>query len=144
MASIGELPQHVERQLNVAGEGNGIEHVKLVLQSAALLGGEHPGGQDPLVRREGGVIVLADVAADPLFAQELADGAEEVVRQAEQAVEALQDSLGRAGAIAVVAHEAADDEAVALLDPGLIVLAIGAAAREPHARSGGTSRAGSG
>jgi hypothetical protein len=49
MASIGELPQHVQRQLNVAGEGNGIERLKLELQSAALLGGEHPGGQDPLI-----------------------------------------------------------------------------------------------
>lgn len=45
--------------------------------------------------------------------------------EAQEAVQALQDGLGRAGARAIVADEAADDEAVALLHPGLIVLAIG-------------------
>ena len=50
--------------------------------------------------------------------------------QAEQAVQALQDGEGGAGAIAVVADEAADEQAIALFDPGLIVLAIGAAPGE--------------
>jgi hypothetical protein len=58
----------------------------------------------------------------------LQDGPEEVVLQAEQAVEAPQDGPGGAGAVAVIADEAADEQAVALLDPGLIVLAIGPAA----------------
>jgi hypothetical protein len=52
------------------------------------------------------------------------------VLQPEQVVDALQGSGGRAGAVAVIAHEASDEQAVALFDPGLIVLAIWAAAGE--------------
>lgn len=63
----------------------------------------------------------------------LADGTEEVVLQAKQAVQPLQDGEGGAGAVAIIADEAADEEAVALLDPGLIILAIGAAAGKANA-----------
>jgi hypothetical protein len=48
-----------------------------------------------------------------------------MVYLAQQAVQALQDGLGGAGAIAIVADEGAAEEAVALVRPGLIVLAIG-------------------
>jgi hypothetical protein len=44
---------------------------------------------------------------------------------AQQPVPALQDGLGGAGAMAIVAGEGAAEEAVALVRPGLIVLAIG-------------------
>lgn len=44
--------------------------------------------------------------------------------QPEEAVQPLQDGKAGAGDVAVVPDEAADHEAVALLDPGLIVLAI--------------------
>jgi len=55
------------------------------------------------------------------------------VLQAEQVLETLQHGPGGAGAVAVVAHEPAHEQAVALLDPGLVVLAIGPAAGETDA-----------
>jgi len=107
--------------------------VKLLREGVPLVGAEEASGQHPLGGGLGEIVALDDPAADAALTDELADGAEEVELQPEQTIEALQDGEGGAGARAVVAHEPADDEAVALLDPGLIVLAIRAAAREANA-----------
>ena len=72
--------------------------------------------------------MLDDRAANAALAAELADGAEEVVPQPEQAEEVLQDGKGGGGAVTVGADEAADGEPVARLDLGLIILAGRAAA----------------
>ena len=84
-ANIGELPQHVQGLLDVPGQGDGIEGVKLLGEGVLLRGGEHARGEHPLVGRQRGVVMLEDLAADPAPAAEFADGAEEVVLQAEQA-----------------------------------------------------------
>jgi hypothetical protein len=89
-------------------------------EGRALTGREDARGEDLLVRSLRRVVAFAD-------------GAEEIVLQAEQGVEALEDGPRGAGAVAIVADEAADEEAVALLDPGLVVLAIGPAAGEVDA-----------
>src|ERR1700716_2830984 len=128
--SIGELPQHVQRPLDIAGQGDGIERGELGGQRLPLLGGERTGGQYPLVRRLGDVVALEDPAPDPTLAAQLADGAEEVVVQAKQPVEPPQDGPGGGGAVAVVADEPPHEQAVALLDPGLVVLAIRSPAGE--------------
>src|SRR6266851_1632641 len=127
---IGELPQHVQRPLDIAGQGDGIERGELRGQRLPLLGGALAGGQYPRVRRLGDVVALEDPAPDPALAAQLADGAEEVVVQAEQAVEPSQDGPGGAGAVAVVADEPPHEQAVARLDPGLVVLAIRSPAGE--------------
>src|SRR5574339_422228 len=131
--SISELPEHVQGLLNVPGQGDGIEGGELRGQRMPLRGGEGAGGPQSLVRGLGGVVALHDLAPDPVLAQQFADRAEEVVLEAEQTVEALQDRPRRAGAEAVVADEAAHEQAVALLDPGLVILAIGAPAGEADA-----------
>ena len=110
--------------VDVAGERNGVQGLTLLRERLLLDRGEHLGGEHALIGRLRRVIALDDLAADAPLAEELANGAEEVVLQAEQAVQALQDGEGGAGAIAVVADEAADEQAIALFDPGLIVLAI--------------------
>jgi transposase len=99
-------------------------------QRLPLLGGEPAGGEHPLVRGLGRIVALEDLAPDPPFAEQLTDGAEEVVLEPEQGVKALEDRPGGAGGVAVVADEATHEEAVTLLDPGLVVLAIGPAPGE--------------
>src|SRR3989449_1016736 len=64
------------------------------------------------------------------ISDQLAHGAEEVELQAEQPVEPLQDRERRARAVPVVADQAAHGQPVALLDPGLVVLAVGPAPGE--------------
>ena len=92
--SIGELPEHVEGLLNVPGQGDGIEGGDLRGQRLPLRDGEPAGGQHALVRGLGGVVALDDLAPNPALAPQLADGAEEVVMQAEQAVEPLDRPRG--------------------------------------------------
>ena len=48
--SIGERPQHVQGAVNVSGQGDGIERVKLRGEGLLLVEGEAAGRQDPLVR----------------------------------------------------------------------------------------------
>ena len=57
--SIGELPQHVQGPLDVPGQGDRIQGGKLLRQHLPLLGGEHAGGEHPLVGGLGGVVSLA-------------------------------------------------------------------------------------
>jgi len=104
-SSIGELPKDVRGPLNVPGQGDRIEGVKLGRQDLPLFGGERAGGEHPLIRGVGGVVALEDLAPDAPFAAQLADRAEEVVLQPQQTVEALQDRPGRPGAVAVVADK---------------------------------------
>src|SRR5881296_2146026 len=92
--------------------------------------GAQPVGHDALIGRARNIVAFANLTADALLTEELADRAEEVELQTEQTVEALQHGEGRARAVPVVADQAADDQAVALFDPGLIVLAVRPAARE--------------
>src|SRR5215475_1602941 len=120
---LGELPEHVQGLRDLTGEGDRIERRELSVERGALSGGEDPRGEDSLVRSPWGVVAFVDTAADPALAQEFADGAEEVVVEAKQGVEALQGGPRRAGAVAVIADEAADQQAIALLDPGLVIFA---------------------
>src|SRR5262245_21289335 len=46
--SIGEFPQDVERLLDVASQGNGIQGLELPLQGVPLLGGVRAGSEHPL------------------------------------------------------------------------------------------------
>src|SRR5215831_8536562 len=131
-ARIGEFPEDVQRLLDLAGKGDRIECLELRRERGALGGREDAGGEDALIRRLGRIVAFAEPAADAALAHELADGAEEVVLQPEQPVEPLEHRPGGPGAVAIVADEPADEQAVALLDPGLIVLAVGAAAGEAH------------
>ena len=127
--SVGQFPQQVEGELDVARERDRIEGLTLLRQGLALGLGQDATEEHPLVGGLEGVVLLEDLAANAALAEELADGAEEVVLLAEEAVQPLQDGQGGAGAEAVVADEAKNEEAVALLDPDLIVLA--APARRP-------------
>jgi len=82
----------------------------------------------------GGVVALQDLAPDPPLAEQLADRAEEVVLQAlSRPKRRCRTAQARPGAVAVVADEAAPEQAVALLDPGLVVLAVGPPAGEADA-----------
>ena len=83
-ASIGELPEDVQRLLDGPGQGDRIQRVKLVREPLPLRGGEHARGEHPLVGRLRGIVPLEDLAPDPALAAQLADGAEEVVLQAER------------------------------------------------------------
>src|SRR5215472_15481130 len=130
---LGERPEHVQGLRDLTGEGDRIERGELGVERVALSGGEDPRGENPLVRSPWGVVAFVDTAADPALAQEFADGAEEVVVEAKQGVEALQGGPRRAGAVAVIADEAADQQAIALLDPGLVIFAIRAPPRKAHA-----------
>src|SRR5262249_54009598 len=105
-----------------------MQGLKLLVEDLTLLGREDSGGEEPLVGGLGRVVVLADLAAAALLAAELADGAKEVVLEAEQAIEAVQGLLGRPGAVAVVADEPAHEQAVALLDPRPGIFSVGGAA----------------
>src|SRR5262245_33322745 len=130
---LGELTEDVQGVRDLTGDGDRIERRELGVERGALSGGEDPRGEDPLVRSPWGVVAFVDTAADPALAQEFADGAEEVVVEAQQGVEALQGGPRRAGAVAVIADEAADQQAIALLDPGLVIFAIRAPPRKAHA-----------
>src|SRR6185503_2252289 len=99
----------------------------------ALGGGEAAGGEEPLVGGLGGVIVAHAFAADPAAGDQLAKRPEEVHLHAHELVEALQEVVGGAGGVAVAAHEPPDNEPVAEFHPGLIILAIVAAARDVDA-----------
>src|SRR5258708_6803691 len=132
-ASIRQLPEGVQGLVDVPGQGDGIESDPWGGQRLLPVRGECRGGQDPLVGRLGGVILFVDPAPDPMFVEQLADGPEEIVLQAEQIVEALQHGAGGASAVAVVADQAPHEQAVARLDPGLVILAIRAPAREADA-----------
>src|SRR5262249_61291517 len=68
-ASLRQLPQEVEGALNVAGQRDGVERLILRGQHLLLVGGDAAGGEDALVRGLGGIVLLADLAPDPLFAQ---------------------------------------------------------------------------
>jgi hypothetical protein len=131
--SVGQCPQQVQGELDVARERDRIEGLTLLRKGLALGLGQDATEKHPLGGGPGGVVPLDDRAAEPVLTQELADGAEEVVVQPEQAVEALQDGQGGPGAVAIATDEAADEEPVALLDPGLIILAIRPAAGEADA-----------
>jgi len=102
----------------------------LLRKGLALGLGQGATEEHPLAGGPGGVVLLDDRAANATLAAERADKAEEVVLQAEEAVQPLQDGKGGPGAVAVVADEATDEEPVALLDPGLIILAVRPAAGE--------------
>src|SRR5262245_30781613 len=130
---LGELTEDVQGVRDLTGDGDRIERRELGVERGALSGGEDPRGEDPLVRSPWGVVAFVDTAADPALAQEFADGAEEVVVEAQQGVEALQGGPRRAGAVAVIADEATDQQAIALLDPGLVIFAIRAPPRKAHA-----------
>src|SRR5215471_7038304 len=130
---LSELPEDIQGLRDLASEGDGIEGRKLGGECGALSGREDPGGEDPLVRGLWGVVALVDTTADPSLAQEFADGAEEVVLEAKQGVEALQGGPRRAGAVTVIADEATDQQAIALLDPGLVIFAIRPPSRKAHA-----------
>ena len=60
--------------MDVPGQGDGIESDPLGGQRLLPIRGECRGGQDPLVGRLGGVILLVDPAPDPMFVEQLADG----------------------------------------------------------------------
>jgi hypothetical protein len=45
--SIGELPEHVQGALDVSGQGDGIEGMKLRGEGLSLGRGEFTGGEDP-------------------------------------------------------------------------------------------------
>src|SRR5688572_33410799 len=89
-----------------------------------LLGQEDTGREEPLIGCARGIVALDHLAADAVLTDELAHGPEEVELESQQAIETLEDRESRARAITVIPDETADDEAVALLDPRLIVLAI--------------------
>src|SRR5215470_4299745 len=130
---LSELPEDLQGLRDLASEGDGIEGRKLGVECGALSGREDPSGEDPLVRGLWGVVALVDTTAEPSLAQEFADRAEEIVVEAEQDVEALQGGPRRAGAIAVIADEAADEQAIALLDPGVVIFAIRSPPCKAHA-----------
>jgi hypothetical protein len=117
-AEYRRLPER-QRLLDVGQAiGSGRE---LLRQDSVLLGVDTPSADTLVPRRARRTAVTLRSAR-----RQLADGAEEVVLETQQAMQALQDSLGRAGPITVVADQAADDGHCAA-HPGLIVLAIGAA-----------------
>src|SRR5262245_48517663 len=131
--SIGQLPQDIQGTGKVTGQRDGVQARRLRRQGLLLVGREPAGDQDPLVRGWGRIVALEDLAPDPPFAQQLADWAEEVVLEAQQGVQALQDRPRGTRAVAVIAAEPPDEQAVALLHPGLVVLAVGPAAGEADA-----------
>src|SRR5713226_7169152 len=106
--------------------------VTLLRERALLLRGQPARRQHALVWGLRGIVALEDPAADAPLGHELADR-EEVVLQTQQPIQALQDAPGRARAVAIGADEAAHEEAIALLDPSLIVLAVRPGAGEADA-----------
>jgi hypothetical protein len=114
--------------LDLAREGDGIEGLEIRGEGGVLGGRGGARGEEALAGGLRRIVVFADRA-------------EEFVLQPEQVVEAREDGPRGAGTVAIVAYEAADEKAVALLDPGLIVLAPGAAAADGGAAGSATGPA---
>jgi len=97
------------------------------------MGGQGASEKHLLVGSPASIVSLGDRAPEAAPAAELVDWAEEVVMHTEEAVQPLKDGGGGPGAVAVVTDEAADEEAVALRDPGLIILEMRVPAGEAGA-----------
>ena len=95
--------------------------------------GEDPAGEQPAVGRLRAIVPLAHAGAVALFGDQFADGLKKVHVEPQDLVHGLERQEGCTGAVAMVPDVAAEDGAIALLDIGLIVLAVGAAAGEPDA-----------
>src|SRR6185295_3474098 len=86
--------------------------------------------QKPLAWLGRRVVALANPCPLALLPGQLERGLEEVHEQPHRRVEPGQGRRGRPSFQASVAHDATHHSAVLLLDKGLVVLAIGPAARE--------------
>jgi hypothetical protein len=104
--SVGQFPQQVQGELDVAREDDRIGGLTLLRKGLALGLGQGATEEHPLAGGPGGVVLLDDRAANATLAAERADKAEEVVLQAEEAVQPPQDGKGGPGAVAVVADDA--------------------------------------
>jgi hypothetical protein len=107
-------------------QGDRVEGAILRLEGGGLVWGQEVGSPETLVRGAGGVVAFADAPPDPLVGDDLADRLEEVEVGAEEGVYGGELDGSGLGGEAAVADDAADRGPVALLDPGLIVLAVGA------------------
>lgn len=80
------------------------------------------------------MIALADTRPIPMLLCQLERRLKEVHEQARRGIQRRQQPRRGDTLQALIAHGPTDDRAVLLLDPGLIVLPIGAAAGEPYSR----------
>ena len=79
--AVGQRVDALELPLDRAGQHEGIEAVPLALQLGGHLRAELRAGQHAVERRAGGVIAAPDAGADPLLAEQLDRGQEEVLEQ---------------------------------------------------------------
>src|SRR5437588_5487500 len=86
--------------------------------------------QEPLTGCRRGVIALPDQCAVTRLRGQLERGLEEIHEQPHRGIQSRQRGCGFQTLKAAIADGAAHDCAILLLHPGLVVLAIGAAARE--------------
>jgi hypothetical protein len=117
----GELVQIL---LYLPAQGNRVEVMQECLHGSALRAWKHSRGQEPLVGSLGTVVTFEGPGSKAFLGDQFADGAQEVQLESVEAVKLLKCQEGRPGAIAIMPDESADGQPVALLDIGLIVLAV--------------------
>src|SRR5579884_1238504 len=127
---VGEFPEGVEAGLELRAQPEWVKRLILGGERGTPFWGEDAAGQQPPVGGLGAIIAFDHPGAVALFGHEFPDGLKEVHVEAQQLVDRLQCGERGAGAVAVVADVPAEHRAVPLLDIGLVVFAIGAAAGE--------------
>ena len=107
--TVCQFPEGVEAVLKIRAQPEGIEGLILDGERDAALWGEDSAGEQPTIGRLRAIISLDHPGAVALLGDQFAEGLKEVPIEPEDPVNRAGLFVGRAGAVAIIADEPADD-----------------------------------